>query len=46
MIASSTFTPTGDFGNSAALFSQQWLLISSEEDHNSDHEVSFTSPPR
>jgi virginiamycin B lyase len=45
MIASSTFTPTGDFGNSVALYSQQWLLITSEEDHNSDHEVSFTFTP-
>ena len=27
MIASSTFTPTEDFGNSMMLFSEEWILI-------------------
>ena len=45
MIASSTFTSTGDFGNSTALFSKEWLSIDKESDNNSNHDVSFTFTP-
>lgn len=44
MIASSTFTPTGDFGNSTAWFSKQWLSISNEDD-KSNHDILFTFTP-
>jgi virginiamycin B lyase len=45
MIASSTFTSTGDFGNSTASFSKEWLSIDTESDNNSNHDVSFTFTP-
>jgi virginiamycin B lyase len=45
MIASSTFTSTGDFGNSTASFSKEWLSIDTESDNNSNHIVSFTFTP-
>jgi virginiamycin B lyase len=45
MIASSTFTSTGDFGNSTALFSKEWLSIDKESDNNSNHDVSFIFTP-
>ena len=45
MIASSTFTPTGDFGNSTASFSKEWLLINSESDNKSNQDVWFTFTP-
>jgi hypothetical protein len=45
MIASSTFTSTGDFGNSTALFSKEWLSINTESDNNLNHNVSFTFTP-
>jgi virginiamycin B lyase len=45
MIASSTFTSTGDFGNSTASFSKEWLSIDTESDNNSNHNVSFTFTP-
>ena len=45
MIASSTFTSTGDFGNSTASFSKKWLSIDTESDNNSNHDVSFTFTP-
>jgi virginiamycin B lyase len=44
MVASSTFTPTGDFGNSTASFSEEWLLINTKDD-NSNHIVSFAFTP-
>ncbi len=44
MVASSTFTPTGDFGNSTASFSEEWLLINTKDD-SSNHIVSFTITP-
>jgi virginiamycin B lyase len=46
MIASSTFTSTGDFGSSTASFSKEWLSIDTESDNNnSNHDVSFTFTP-
>ncbi len=45
MIASSTFTSSGDFGNSTASFSKEWLSIDTESDNNSNHDVSFTFTP-
>jgi hypothetical protein len=45
MIASSTFTSTGDFGNSTASFSKEWLSIDKERDNNSSHDISFTFTP-
>jgi hypothetical protein len=44
MIASSTFTPTGDFGNSTGEFSEEWLSINTQ-DKNSKHDISFTFTP-
>jgi virginiamycin B lyase len=44
MIASGTFTPTGDLGNSTGSFSEEWLSINIEDD-NSKHDVSFTFTP-
>jgi streptogramin lyase len=44
MIASSTFTPTGDFGNSTSSFSKEWLSINSKDD-NSNHDIFFTFTP-
>jgi len=44
MVASSTFTPTGDFGNSPASFSEERLLINTNDD-NANHIVSFTFTP-
>ena len=44
MIASSTFTSTGDFGNSTASFSKEWLSINTEAD-NSALDVFFTFTP-
>jgi virginiamycin B lyase len=44
MIASSTFTPTGDLGNSTASFSEEWLLMNTKDD-SSNHIVSFTFTP-
>jgi len=44
MIASSTFTPTGDFGNSTGEFSEEWLSINTK-DNNSKHDISFTFTP-
>ncbi|MFL6315748.1 MAG: hypothetical protein ACJ73C_03285 [Nitrososphaeraceae archaeon] len=44
MIASGTFTPTGDLGNSTWSFSEEWLSINIE-DNNSRHDVSFTFTP-
>ncbi len=44
MIASSTFTPTGDFGNSTSSFSKEWFSINSKDD-NSNHDISFTFTP-
>ncbi len=45
MIASSTFTSTGDFGNSTASFSKEWLSIDTESENNTNHNVSFTFTP-
>jgi hypothetical protein len=45
MIASSTFTSTGDFGSSTASFSKEWLSIDTERDNDSNHDVSFTFTP-
>jgi virginiamycin B lyase len=45
MIASSTFTSTGDFGNSTASFGKEWLSIDTQSDNNSNHDVSFTFTP-
>jgi hypothetical protein len=42
MIASSTFTPTGDFGNSTSSFSKEWLSINSKD---SSHDILFTFTP-
>jgi hypothetical protein len=44
MLASGTFTPTGDFGNSSGSFSEEWLSVNAEGD-NSNHVVSFTITP-
>jgi virginiamycin B lyase len=44
MVASSTFTPTGDFGNSTASFSEEWLLMNTKDD-SSNHIVSFMFTP-
>jgi virginiamycin B lyase len=44
MVASSTFAPTGDFGNSTASFSEEWLLTNTKDD-SSNHIVSFTFTP-
>jgi streptogramin lyase len=44
MLASGTFTPTGDFGNSTGSFSEEWLSVNAEGD-NSNHVVSFTFTP-
>lgn len=44
MIASSTFTPTGDFGNSTSEFSEEWLSINTKDNH-SKHDISFTFTP-
>jgi len=45
MIASSTFTPIGDFGNSTASFSKQWFSISNEDDNSNRHDILFTFTP-
>jgi hypothetical protein len=34
MIASSTFIPIGDFGNSTSSFSEEWLSIKSKDDNS------------
>ena len=44
MVASGTFTPTGDVGNSTGSFSEEWFSINTEDD-NSKHDVSFTFTP-
>jgi virginiamycin B lyase len=44
MLASGTFTPTGDLGNSTGSFSEEWFSISIEDD-KSKHGVSFTFTP-
>jgi virginiamycin B lyase len=44
MVASSTFTPTGGFGNSTASFSEQWFSINNQDD-NSNHDILFTFTP-
>ena len=44
MVASGTFTPTGDLGNSTGSFSEELFSISTEDD-NSKHDVSFTFTP-
>jgi hypothetical protein len=41
MIASRTFTQTGDVGNSTSSFSKEWLSMTSKEDNPNRH-ISFT----